>query len=369
MLSEIYIKNKILLEYVWIDTDGNTRSKNKIISRESVDLNSLPDWNFDGSLTGQAEGKDSDVLLRPRSLYPNPFVSYIESYLVMCDCWNKDETPHQTNYRVNLVETYSKCDDQEPIFGIEQEYVLFDRKHTQNKGLKIIHLDDKSSAGYSIPTPYKWEKHDEPGMGPQGPYYCGVGGGVSLGREISALHLEMCLKAGLEICCTNAEVMASQWKYQIGPLSPVKLSDQIWISRYILHRVSEKFECVISLHPKPYKGDWNGSGAHTIFSTKVMRQPGGIDEIKIGCEKLSRTHQSHMEVYGKFNDERMSGLHETLSMDKFTWAVSNRGCSVRIPLNVVNEGCGYLEDRRPGANADPYLVCEKICSTICANIY
>lgn len=366
------IQDKILLEYIWIDADNNTRFKTKIVSKSQLSdyenlITVLEDWNFDGSSTGQAEGRDSDVLIRPRALYPNPFVSYIESYLVMCDCWNKDGTPHPTNQRVKLVETYSQCSDQEPIFGIEQEYVIFDRFYTPDKGLKIIDLEDGSSAGYSTPTPYKWIKHNEPGMGPQGPYYCGAGGGVSLGREVSNIHLELCLKAGLDICGTNGEVMASQWEYQIGPLPPVELCDQMWISRYILHRVSEQYECVVSLHPKPYKGNWNGSGAHTNFSTRVMREPGGIEEIKSGCEKLSHTHSAHMEVYGSENEQRMSGVHETSSMDKFTWAISNRGCSVRIPLNVVNNGCGYLEDRRPGSNADPYLVCEKICSTICLN--
>ena len=360
------ISEKVLVEYIWIDVDGNPRSKIKVINKNLVNLNNLPDWNFDGSSTGQAEGRDSDVLIKPRSIYPNPFVNYIESYLVICDCWNKDNTPHVTNHRVKLVETYSQCKEQEPIFGIEQEYILFERKYNNGK-LKIIEENDGSSAGYAIPIPYKWIEHDNPGMGPQGPYYCSVGGGVSLGREISLTHLEMCLKAGLEICGTNAEVMASQWEYQIGPLPPVELADQMWLSRYILHRVSEKFDCVVSIHPKPYKGDWNGSGAHTNFSTKAMRESGGIEEIKIACEKLAKNHQSHMKVYGLHNEERMSGLHETSSMDKFTWAVSNRGCSVRIPLNVVSEGCGYLEDRRPGANAEPYLVCEKICSTICLN--
>ena len=347
------LQNKILLEYIWIDANNNPRFKTKIITRDLFNPKALPDWNFDGSSTGQAEGRDSDVLIRPRSLYPNPFISYIESYLVMCDCWNKDGTPHLTNTRVKLVETYSQCEEQEPIFGIEQEYILFERTNSCN----------------STPLPYKWSNYENPGMGGQGPYYCSVGGGVSLGREISSTHLEMCLKAGLEMCGTNGEVMASQWEYQIGPLPPVELSDQLWVSRYILHRVSEQFGCVVSLHPKPYKGDWNGSGAHTNFSTKAMREHDGIEEIKIGCKKLSRTHLDHMSVYGKYNEERMSGLHETSSMDKFTWAISNRGCSVRIPLNVVNDNCGYLEDRRPGSNADPYLVCEKICSTICLNNY
>jgi glutamine synthetase len=346
------IVDKILLEYIWIDIDDNTRFKTKIINKKNFNFNSLPDWNFDGSSTNQSKGNDSDILIKPKSIYPNPFINYIESYLVLCDCWNKDNSPHITNNRVNLVNTCSKCIEQEPIFGIEQEYVIFEKKTN---------------------LPYKWLKHNEPGMGPQGPYYCGVGGGVSLGREISSKHLELCLKTGLEICGINGEVMASQWEYQIGPLSPVELSDQIWISRYILHRVSEEFDCIISFHPKPYINDninncgWNGSGAHTNFSTKIMRDFEGIEEIKKACEKLSHTHLSHMKVYGKFNEERMNGIYETSSMDKFTWAVSNRGCSVRIPLNVVNDKCGYLEDRRPASNIDPYLVCEKICSTICLN--
>lgn len=369
----MFIKDKILLEYIWIDSNDNTRSKIKIISKQINNLTILdiPEWNFDGSSTGQAEGRDSDVLIKPCSFYPNPFVNYIEAYLVMCDCWNKDGTPHETNHRVKLVETYSKCADKEPLFGIEQEFIMFERERECKTDLDCEEICDgtKTKAPIIKQKPYKWIKYDEPGSGPQGPYYCSVGGGVCLGREISDKHLELCLIAGLSICGTNAEVMASQWEYQIGPLGPLDVSDQLWISRYILNKISEQYDCVISFHPKPYKGDWNGSGAHTNFSTERMRESGGIDEIKIGCEKLAQTHLAHMKVYGSFNEQRMSGLHETSSMDKFTWAISNRGCSVRIPLNVVNDGCGYFEDRRPGANADPYLVCEKICSTVCLSNY
>src|SRR3990167_11399144 len=191
--------------------------------------------------------------------------------------------------------------------------------------------------------------------------------GISFGREISLKHLELCLKTGLKICGTNAEVMASQWEYQIGPLNPIEVSDQLWLSRYILHKISEQYDCIISLHPKPYTSLWNGSGAHTNFSTKSMREPNGLKYIEIACEKLSLTHKKHMEVYGKFNNKRMTGQHETSSMDNFSWDISNRGCSVRIPLHVANDKCGYLEDRRPAANMDPYLVCEKICETICVN--
>ena len=384
---------KIYLEYIWIDGE-NLRSKIKILDisnthlKITVDL--LPEWNFDGSSTGQAVGTDSDVLIKPHTIYLNPFVNWMESYLVLCDCYNKNETPHLTNTRVKIIETYNKCKDQEPLFGIEQEYIIFER---ENNGINNINLetvindddDTNNSIIYPIaPTntdsdyiftdnkidnsvlkPYKWIKHDEPGNGKQGPYYCSVGGANAFGREISNKHLELCLKAGLNICGTNAEVMASQWEYQIGILNPIEMSDQLWISRYILHKISENYDCVISFHPKPYKGDWNGSGGHTNFSTKIMREQNGIKYIVEACEKLSYAHNEHMKVYGKYNEERLTGLYETSSMNSFSWGISDRGKSIRIPLNVAKEGCGYFEDRRPSANLDPYLVCEKIINTLC----
>lgn len=358
------MRSKVLLEYIWIDAFDNVRSKTKIVERnnfvigEIMQLSEIPEWNFDGSSTGQAEGKESDILLYPCAVYPNPFVNYMSSCLVLCECRNRDGTPHITNHRVKLLETFKNVKDQEPLFGIEQEYIIFER----NKSLNI-----HNAYGKMEHLPYKWLRHNEPGMGPQGPYYCSVGGGVCFGRPIVDKHLEYCLKANLSICGTNAEVMGSQWEYQIGPLNPIDVSDQLWISRYILNRISEEYNCIISFHPKPYKGDWNGSGGHTNFSTKFMREKdlGGINSIIEGCEKLKLKHKEHMDVYGKFNDERLTGLHETSSIDDFSWGISHRGKSIRIPLNVAQNGCGYLEDRRPSANLNPYLVCEKICSTIC----
>lgn len=336
---------KVCVEYVWIDAFDNTRSKLKVMDFEdthNVVLNDFTEWNFDGSSTGQAEGRDSDVLLRPVSMYKNPFIDWCESYLTMCECYNKDGSVHATNNRFNCANLAIKCKDAECLFGIEQEYILFGRN-----GL-----------------PYKWKEHNNPGCGAQGPYYCGTGGDKIFGREISLKHLEYCLKAGLKICGTNGEVMASQWEYQIGPLAPLEVSDQLWISRYILQRVCEFYDCTASFHPKPYKGDWNGSGGHTNFSTKYMRQEGGIKEIIEACEKLKLTHKEHMKVYGKYNDERLTGFHETSSIEDFSWGISNRGCSIRIPLQVNKEGCGYLEDRRPGANLDPYQVVEQLMNSV-----
>jgi len=339
---------KVCAEYIWIDAFDDTRSKLKVLEFDYdyvPTLNDFTEWNFDGSSTGQAEGRDSDVLLKAVSLYKNPFIDWCESYLVMCECYNKDGTVHSTNHRAKCALTTKKCEFSECLFGIEQEYILFGRD-----GL-----------------PYKWQGHNNPGCGNQGPYYCSVGGDRAFGRELTLKHLEYCLKAGLKVCGTNAEVMGSQWEFQVGPLGPLEVSDQLWVSRYILQRLTENYDCFASFHPKPYKGDWNGSGGHTNFSTKAMREEGGLAAIKEACEKFGATHKSHMQVYGRFNDERLTGLHETSSMNDFSWGISDRGRSIRIPLNVNKDGCGYLEDRRPAANLDPYLVTEKIMETVVLN--
>jgi glutamine synthetase len=339
---------KVCVEYIWIDAFDNTRSKLKVLEFPNdyfPNLNDYSEWNYDGSSTGQAEGRDSDVLLKPVSIFKNPFIVWCESYLIMCETYNKDGTVHQTNHRVKCAETASKCINEECLFGIEQEYILFGRDN----------------------LPYKWKEHNNPGCGGQGQYYCGVGGDRVFGRDITLKHLEYCLKAGLKICGTNGEVMGSQWEFQIGPLPPLEVSDQLWVSRYILCRLTEDYECYASFHPKPYKGDWNGSGGHTNFSTRSMRDKGGLSVIKSACEKFALTHDTHMKVYGKFNDERLSGFHETSSMADFSWGVSDRGRSIRIPLNVNKDDCGYLEDRRPAANLDPYLVTEKIMETVVLN--
>jgi glutamine synthetase len=346
-----------VLEYIWIDSEENFRSKIKVVNVEIKDKNEIdgkihsaleliPVWTFDGSSTGQAEGFDSDVLLKPVYLTKNPFINYCTSYFVLCECYNKDKTPHNTNKRIKLVETLKKCVDLEPLFGFEQEYILL------NKEGKLYNWFNEQ-----IPT-----KNTK-----QGDYYCSAGSLNCIGRDFSNIHLELCLKAGLLICGTNAEVVASQWEYQIGPLDPLTLSDQVNISRYILHRVSELVpDCVVTLEPKPIQG-WNGSGGHINYSTKKMREENGINDIILACEKLSLTHEKHMEVYGKNNEKRMSGLHETSAMDKFTWGISNRGKSVRIPLLVNDAKCGYLEDRRPASNVDLYLATEVILESTLIN--
>ena len=350
---------KHLLEYVWTDGDGGLRSKNRVVDNNDdiveciINESDRWEWSFDGSSTGQATGTDSDVLIRPVAIYPNPFyknLATVKAWLLLCDCYNKDGTPHSTNTRTRCAQTETACASEEPLFGIEQEYVLFER-------LKPYQY---------LSHPYQWISHSNPGCGGQGPYYCSVGGDRCFGRKIVDQHLEACIYAGIEICGTNAEVMASQWEFQIGPLPAMQVSDQLWMARYILLRITEEYGCSVSFHPRPMKGTWNGSGGHTNFSTAAMRSSestDAMDAIKTACTRLKAMHAEHMAVYGKDNDDRMTGLHETSSMYECTWGISDRGRSIRIPRHVANQGHGYLEDRRPAANMDPYLVTERIMRT------
>lgn len=339
------ITNKIILEYIWIDAVGELRSKNKVVFPDEFDIvdGRIPNWSFDGSSTGQSSGSISDIILKPIRAFKNPFIKYAESFLVLCECYEKcGKIPAKNNNRAEC-EKYAYTDENGCLFGIEQEYVIFDREKN---------------------IPYRWAEFNNPGIGGQGPYYCSVGGDRAFGRHVVDEHLQLCLDAGLKICGTNAEVMASQWEFQIGPCEPRSVCDELWIARYILHRITEKYNCYVSFAPKPYGKLWNGSGAHTNFSTWKMREPHGYSHIIEACEKLRDTHDECMAVYGKDNERRLTGTHETSSLNVFSYSVGNRSSSIRIPLHVANYQCGYLEDRRPAANMDPYLVVAAIMKSI-----
>jgi glutamine synthetase len=253
---------------------------------------------------------------------------------------NADGTPHKTNMRAACETTANKFSSEEPWFGIEQEYTFFQGR-----------------------SPLGWPEGGYPA--PQGPFYCGVGADEVFGRDIVEEHMDACIEAGLEISGINAEVMPGQWEFQIGPVGTLKAGDQTWLARYLLYRIAEDYGVSATLHPKPVSGDWNGAGAHTNFSTKSMRGEGGIKIIEAACEKLKENHDDHIAIYGAHNEERLTGLHETCSVHEFRYGVSDRGASIRIPMQTANEGKGYLEDRRPSANMDPYLVCAALLETTC----
>lgn len=333
---------KIKAEYIWLDGGKPTasmRSKTKILDRAARSLSDLPMWGFDGSSTEQATGSKSDCLLQPVFFIPDPLRGE-GSFLVLCEVLNPDGSVHVSNTRAHLRKVAENYAQAESWFGIEQEYTLF-----QNN------------------RPLGWPTEGYPA--PQGPYYCGVGEDKVFGRDMVEKHLAACLEAGLEISGINAEVMPGQWEFQVGPLPPLEVADQLWMARYVLQRFGEESGVSVSYEPKPIAGDWNGAGAHTNFSTRLMREEGGLIAIEEACRRLGLKHKEHIEVYGAGNEKRLTGLHETCSINEFRYGVSDRGASIRIPVFTARDGRGYLEDRRPAANMDPYQVCARIIETVC----
>jgi len=335
-------------EYIWLDGSEPTkkmRSKVKVLYKTPKTFKDIPIWSFDGSSTMQAEGSASDCILQPVKMIPDP-IRGKPHVLVMCEVMDPSRKPHKSNTRARLRKNTELFDNLKPWFGIEQEYTLFD-----------------ADGG----RPYRWPEIKTAFPGPQGPYYCGVGSDEVYGRKLVEAHLKACQESGLKISGINAEVMPAQWEFQIGPLPPLEMADQLWLARWLLYRIGEDYGISAKLDPKPVKGDWNGAGAHTNFSTKAMRERNGLEEIKAACEKLRESHGEHIKVYGDGNNERLTGKHETCPISEFAWGISDRGASVRIPLMVAEAGEGYLEDRRPAANIDPYEVCTAILETVCGD--
>ncbi|MEC7354680.1 MAG: glutamine synthetase beta-grasp domain-containing protein [Planctomycetota bacterium] len=330
--------SKFKLEYIWLD--GYTpiptmRSKTKIVSEAPESYKDCPVWGFDGSSTEQAEGHDSDCVLMPVALYPDS--TRLNGYLVMCEVRLPNGDPHPSNTRAHV-------EDKEDLWiGLEQEYFFYE-----------------NGAPLGFP--------EEGYPGPQGPYYCGVGmssvGPVA--RQIAEEHIDIVLDAGINLEGINAEVAKGQWEFQIFAKGSKNIGDDMWVARYILVRLCEKYGLDVNWHCKPVSGDWNGSGMHTNFSTEYMRETGGKEYFEKLMGAFEEYKEEHIAAYGPDNHLRLTGLHETQSIDKFSWGVADRGASVRVPHSFVanDQYKGYLEDRRPNSQADPYQIIGRVLKTI-----
>jgi glutamine synthetase len=337
-LLDIEVKGVTIVEYIWIGGSGHDlRSKARTFHKTINTIDDLPLWNYDGSSTYQASTENSEITLKPIALFRDPFRKDPHK-LCLCETITSDGLPSNTNFRhfASKIFTNENLLIFNPWFGLEQEYVLMEGQEDGGK------------------WPYCWPKGGY--LKPQGQYYCSAGAENAFGREIIDLHYNVCLYAGVKIYGINAEVMPSQWEFQIGTAEGISAADHLWVARYLLERVGEYFGVSISYDPKPIKGDWNGSGCHTNFSTQQMREEGGYKEILNAINQLGEYHSRSITLYGEGNSERLTGKHETSSMERFSFGSGNRGCSVRIPKTSESEGCGYFEDRRPAANIDPYVV-------------
>ena len=327
-------------EYVWLDGYRPTQSL-----RSKVKIDDYADvWSFDGSSTQQATGGKSDCILNPVAEYhtidrvradATRTQPGLEGTYVMCEVLSDDHEPHPSNNRTHCQNLVSD----EWWFGFEQEYFM-----------------------YKDGRPLGWPEKKAPR--PQGDYYCGVGEGNVVGREIVDRHTEACMNADIGITGTNAEVALGQWEFQVLG-SGIRAGDDLWMARYILCKIAEKHGVSINFHPKPQTGDWNGSGMHTNFSNSQMRSTGGQHVFEAACTVLKGKHKEAIKEYGSDNVKRLTGKHETQSIKKFSYGVSDRGASIRIPVATVNnDWVGYLEDRRPASNADPYRVMAHIVGTL-----
>jgi glutamine synthetase len=326
-------RSQAVAEYIWIDGEGNLRSKTRVLQQSST--TNIPEWNYDGSSTFQAnENKDTEIILKPCAYYLNPLrtIPKCDSILVLCETYDNEGNPTPSNKRQNAKKIFDCKPEEEAWFGLEQEYYIIPKTNDTLTG-----------------------KH-----------YCGTQLN-SIQRKIVEEHLSACLAANITISGLNAEVAPDQWEFQIGPCVGIQAGDELYIARYLLERIAEKYDCKISYNPKPFQ-DLSGSGCHVNFSTTSTRNENGLDIIYDYINKLEKNHSKHVINYGVDNIKRLTGKHETASYDSFSWGIGTRNTSIRIGNATYKEKRGYFEDRRPAANIEPYIVTSQLFKTCCIDI-
>lgn len=345
---------KLLLEYIWLDVNQGLRSKTKVMvldytledESDTIPIKLIPEWNYDGSSTGQGSLHHSEVIIRPVVCYKDPFRKTQDSFLVLCETFNIDGTPHSTNTRHIVAEYFNKPSnvDLKPLFGLEQEFFMINPKTG-----KPIGFPENNTY---LPTDH-------------GNYYCGVGETHAYGRKYMEKIMKNLLYMNLSITGMNLEVAPGQGEFQVCDYG-IKAADQLIMMRYVIQITLEKYHVMMDINPKlkTIDSSWNGSGCHTNFSTiDMMNSDKGYKTIYEFLDRMSSKHNEHIEVYGEGNEKRLTGKNETSSIKSFSYGVGSRGCSIRIPYKTEQDKCGYIEDRRPASNMDPYKVIYRILAT------
>ncbi|GJQ88142.1 hypothetical protein Trydic_g13147 [Trypoxylus dichotomus] len=331
------------VEYVWIDGTGeHLRSKARTLEYIPDNHKEVPPWGCDSNASMLPVPKETDVLLVPVAMYNDPF-RRSNNKLVLCDTYEFDGKPLPTNNRKSCCEALNKVCDQEIMWGLEQQYMVMD-------------MDER---------PYGWpvclgEPRRHKG------YYCAVGGDKVFARELSESHYRACLYAGVQIASTHPDAVPGQWEFQIGVSPGIKGPDDLWMARYILARISEEYGLYTCLHPKRFD-NMPGCSCHVNFSTKVTRKDNGLSTLEGYMQKLSKRHEEHLRKYdpygGQQNKLRLTGKDGTSAVDNFTSGVGDKSLSVRITKETETKKKGYIEDRRPASNSDPYAVCDMVVRT------
>lgn len=206
-----------------------------------------------------------------------------------------------------------------------------------------------------------------PVSGKQGPYYCSNGSPKAQLRDMMDEVLLVAREMEIGVAGFNYEVAPGQAEFQVFGDAWEACNDLVML-RFLLVRTAEKYGLKIDFSPVVVRGqnnNINNSGCHVNFSTEKMRAKGGLDYIYAFLDFLSETAEEYPpysckyvfeSLYGKGVCERLTGRLETSHWTDFTWDIGTRDTSVRIPIGVSEAKCGYFEDRRPGANVNPYVI-------------
>ena len=265
--------------------------------------------------------------------------------LVMCEVFLVSGEPHPSNTRAACREIAENYAHHDTWFGLEQEYTFFD-------GIK----------------PLGWPDNGFPA--PQGGYYCGVGADEVFGRPVVEAHLENCLKAGLKISGINAEVMPGQWEFQVGPVAAPEVADQLWVARWLLYRTAEDFPTTVGQQRLGQARPEAGQGRlerrrlpHQLLDRRDARELRRVHRRRRGARhapraahrQLRRRHRGAPDRPAR--DGLAARVHATASR------TAAPRCAFRGRSRIDKKG--YIEDRRPNANMDPYVVTRLIIETVC----